>query len=128
MMSIPRPASLRLETRARTGKVPPPPFGLPAWSDEAPAIAVVLDASACDLESAAEVAAQLPDPSTLEPGTRVFVMGAASRGAGLLRRLMGSVTVPRVSRCTALLARGYVGIGAGVDEVSRTDVVWGSVP
>jgi hypothetical protein len=127
-MNVPRPDGLRLQTRARSGKMPRPPFGLRAWSDEAAAIAVVLDASLCDIEDAAEVATQIPDPATLDPGARVFVLGAASRGAGLLRRILGTASVPRAVRCTALLARGYVSIGAGVDEVSGADVAWGTVP
>ncbi len=127
-MNVPRPSSLRLETRARSGKAPRPPFGLAAWSEQAPAVAVVLDAGACDVDDPVAVAGQIPEASALEPGTRVFVLGAASRGSGLLKRWMGSVAVSRVTRCSALLVRGYVGIGAGVDEVSRADLAWGVAP
>jgi hypothetical protein len=88
---------------------------------------VVLDAGACDLDDPAAVARELPDPSSLAAGTRVYVLGRATRGAGFLARLRGRVQVARVVRCTALLARGYVGIGAGVDE-SRGDLAWGEAP
>jgi hypothetical protein len=125
-MNVPRPAGLRLETHARSTKPPRPPFGLPAWSDNASAVAVIVDASTCAVEDPAQVAAQIPAPSTLAPGTRVFVLAAASRGAGLFRRLMRPPSIPRVVRCTALLARGYTAIGAGVDDVSRQDVAWGT--
>jgi hypothetical protein len=126
-MNVPRPAGLRLETRARSSRPPRPPFGLPAWSDDASALAVIVDASTCDVEDPAQVAAQLPAPSTLAPGTRVFVLAAASRGGGLFRRLIGrTVSIPRVVRCTALLARGYTSVGAGVDDISRQDLAWGS--
>ena len=125
-MRVPQPTSLRVETRAGSGKLPRPPFGLSQWTADAAAVAIVLDASACDLQSEAEVAAMLPPPSSVGPGTYVFVMGAASRGAGLLRRWLGTVAVSRAVRCTALLARGYVGVGAGVDPVSGVDLAWGT--
>jgi hypothetical protein len=121
---VPRPSGLRLETRARSVR-PRPPFGLEDWSDDAAAIAVALDAETCDIEDPVAVAAGIPEASSLEPGTRVYVLGAASRGAGILARLRGSLPVSRVTRCTALLVRGYVEIGAGVDEVSGADLAWG---
>jgi hypothetical protein len=124
-MNVPRPSSIRLETRARPARPPRPLFGLEAWSEQASARAIVLDAADLDPEDAASVAAQIPEASSLEPGTCVFVLGAASRGAGVLARLMGKVTVPRATRCSALLVQGYVGIGAGVDDVSGADVAWG---
>jgi hypothetical protein len=124
-MNVPRPSAIRLETRARPAKPPRPPFGLETWSEQASALAVVLDAADLDPEDPASVATQIPEASSLEPGTCVYVMGAASRGAGVLARLMGKVTVSRAARCSALLARGYVGIGAGVDDVSGADVAWG---
>jgi hypothetical protein len=89
---------------------------------------VELDASACDLDDPAAVARELPDPASLAAGMRVYVLGHATRGAGFLARLRGKVQVTRVVRCTALLARGYEGIGAGVDDASRADLAWGEVP
>jgi hypothetical protein len=125
MMNVPRPSSLRLETRARSAKPPRPPFGLEGWSEQASALAVALDGADLDPEDVASVAAQIPEASSLEPGTYVFVLGGASRGGGVLARLRGKVMVPRATRCSALLARGYVAIGGGVDEVSSADVAWG---
>lgn len=83
-----------------------------------------LDATGVDLEDPSAVAKQLPAPGTLAPGTRVVVPAAATRKGGVLRRLLGprTVTVSRAARCTALLARGYVDIGAD-DEAA-----WGRVP
>jgi hypothetical protein len=37
-------------------------------------------------------------------------------------------TVGRAERCSALLARGYVRIGAGVDPKTRNDLAWGHAP
>ncbi|HEY8088194.1 MAG TPA: hypothetical protein VIF09_10125 [Polyangiaceae bacterium] len=80
---------------------------------------VRLDATGADVEVPAAIAAQLPLASTLPPGTRLTVLPTATRKAGALRRLFGDrgVPVPRWSRCSALLARGYVDVCAAGDSV-----------
>ncbi len=93
-----------------------------------PPLAIALDARACDVRDPVAVAARIPDAASREPGTRVCVLGAATRGGGWLGRWRRSVPVPRAARCTALLARGYVGIGAGVDEESGAEMAWGVAP
>jgi hypothetical protein len=67
------------------------------------------------------VAAQIPRAETLEPGTRVVV---ASRSKGWLGKVFGArgaFPLPLVG--SALLARGYVDIGAG-NENGRA-AAWG---
>jgi hypothetical protein len=88
------------------------------------AFVVRLDASTLDVESPASLAAQIPHADTRPAGSTVALSPVATRKRGALGRLIGDahVKVPRVARCTALLARGYVGIAAeGAD-------VWGGVP
>ncbi len=88
------------------------------------AFVVRLDASTLDAESPASVAAQIPHADTRPAGSVVAVAPVATRKRGALGRLIGDahVKVPKVARCTALLARGYVGIAAEGDDV------WGVVP
>jgi hypothetical protein len=87
-------------------------------------VTVRLDATEADVEEPGSVAGQIPHASTLPPGTRIVVLATATRRRGMLRRLLGPrrVPVPRSTRCTALLARGYVAIGADDDGA------WGYAP
>jgi hypothetical protein len=125
-MIRPRTATLRLLTVATGARAPAPPLGLRAWSADANAIAVLLDAAGVDLADPGEVAAQIPRATELVAGTPVFVLGAAVRGRGVLRWLgMRTVPVPRAARCTALVAQGYVHVGAGIDDKSGADIAWG---
>jgi hypothetical protein len=125
-MRHPTPSGLRLVCASSLDRPPPAPFGLPSWSADAPAIAVLLDATDADLTEAPAVARQVPDAATLPPGTHVFVLGAAVRPrAGLLRWFGGgTVAVGRPPRCAALLARGYTAVGAFVDDKSGADLVY----
>jgi hypothetical protein len=87
-------------------------------------VTVTLDATDADVEVPASIAAQIPLASTLAAGTKVSVLPRATRRAGVLRRMLGGarVDVPVSSRCTALLARGYVAIGAAGENA------WGIAP
>ncbi|MBV9949998.1 MAG: hypothetical protein JOZ69_24365 [Myxococcales bacterium] len=124
-MKLPAVAGLRLVTRA-AGRPPRPPLGVAQWSADAPALAVLLESSGADLDDPAQVAAQLPEPNELPPGTPVFVLGVARSGPQLLRRLgLGTTAVGRAPRCTALVGRGYVGVAAGADEAGGADLAWG---
>jgi hypothetical protein len=123
-MTPPRPTALRLYTRTQGVRAPAPPLGLSRWSADATAVAVLLDATGIDVNDAAQIMAQLPPGVDLPPSTPVFVLGSAARGSGLLRWIgMRTVPVARASRCTALVARGYVDVGAGI--VSGADLAWG---
>ena len=88
------------------------------------AFPVRLDASTLDVDSPASVAEQVPHADTRLPGSTVAVGPVATRKRGALGRLIGDahVKVPRAARCTALLAKGYVGIAAEGEDV------WGVVP
>jgi hypothetical protein len=110
------------------GKTPKPPFGLRAWDPVAPAVAVLLDVRGHSACTTADVAGQLPVAASLPPGTPVLVLGNAANDGALWRLFARGVPVPRGARCSALIARGYVDVGAGVDEVSGADLVWGSAP
>jgi hypothetical protein len=80
--------------------------------------------------SIAAIAESLPDPTTLPPRTLVIV-SADVRGARSLARSLLAVfgrtkKVARASRCTALVIRGYVDVGAAEDEGG--DLAWGYAP
>jgi hypothetical protein len=83
-----------------------------------------LDATDADVESPAEVAAQIPAASERPVGTAVVIPAVASRKRGALGRLLGDgkVKVPLAARCTALLVRGYVDLSVS------GDVAWGVAP
>lgn len=121
----PRPKALRLVTSALGARTPAPPFGLRAWSSEAEAIAVLIDAAGFDASDPASVAAQIPHASDLPESTLVCVLGAAARRGGVTRCLQRTLQIPLFARCTALVARGYVGVGAGIDDAGSNDLAWG---
>jgi hypothetical protein len=127
-MKPPRPRALRLTTRAQGAKPPAPPFGLRTWSPDAQATAVLLDATGVDLAEVGAVAQQIPGADALPGGTPVLVLGAAARPGSFWRRILGGRRIPvaRATRCTALIARGYVDVGAG--DADGVDVAWGWVP
>jgi len=84
------------------------------------AVTITLDVTDADPEDVSAVARQIPEASALAPGTQVTVLPTATRRGGLFRRLLGAarVPVPRATRCTALLVRGYVGIRADAERAS----------
>jgi hypothetical protein len=125
----PRPEALRLSMRGR-GKTPRPPFGLDGWSSDAIGTAVVLDATEEDLERVESIVTQIPRATSLAPGSPLVVFGSATYEAPSWRRLFGAgrVAVTRAARCSAMLARGYVDIGGGVDDQSGADLAWGWTP
>jgi hypothetical protein len=117
---------MRLYTRTHGARIPAPPLGLTAWSADAAAIAVLLDASGIDVDDPAQIVDQLPPAAELPPATHVFVLGSAARRRDMLRWIGVRMTpVARATRCTALVARGYVDVGAGIDEASGADLAWG---
>jgi hypothetical protein len=125
-MIPPRATALRLVTRVRIKRAPPPPLGLRTWSIDADAVAVLLDASSLDADDPLQIAGQIPRAADLAPATPVFVLGRAVRSNGMLRWIgRQTIAVPRAARCTALVARGYVGVGASIDDASHTDIAWG---
>ena len=107
-----------------------PHVPLPPLSARETATTVTLGET--DAGDVAAAARALPDPSELEEGSLVLVSGALggarSLGVRVLAALGRSKTVPRAIRCSALVARGYVRVGAGTDPDTRADVAWGYVP
>ena len=81
-----------------------------------------------DAKDVAAIASALPDPTTLEPGTRVSVLGTPKEAPSLATRLFAALGrgkapgVPCAWRCTALVARGYVKVGAADGRA------WGFAP
>jgi hypothetical protein len=101
--------------------------------EDAPAVAVALGPE--DATDLASVARALPEADTLEAGTMVVVLphvvdpsSLASLASRVLAVLGRGRTVPRAHRCSALLARGYVRIGACVDPETKLDLAYGFVP
>jgi hypothetical protein len=126
-MRPPAPASARYVSRSAKGRPPRPPFGLTTWTDGGEATVVRLDGVAGDLAHAEAVAAQIPDRATFECRTLVVLLGTAVPAGAAWRRLvfLRDEMVPRASRASALVMRGYVDVGAGSDAGSSQDLVWG---
>jgi hypothetical protein len=123
----PDAVAVRLVTRAPDGKPRRPPLGIATWTPTAEAVAVLLDAGGeGDPCTIAGVAAQLPPAAELPSGTPVFVLGRAKARRSFWRLFARDVAIPRAARCTALLMRGYVGIGAG--DIQGDDLAWGQAP
>jgi hypothetical protein len=127
-VKAPRPNAIRLYTFVRDVKAPRPPFGLAHWSDDARALAVWLEAGKA--EDLAAIAAQIPQADTLAANVPVAILGTAVRRRGAWGRVfgLGTVIVSTPVRCTALLVRGYVDIGAEPTLHHGTWVVWGWSP
>jgi len=122
----PRPGAVRLWTRASNAKLPDPPFGLPRWSEDEGAIAVLIDPRDGEHAGLTSVAAQIPRALSLPAETLVMVLAAAARSRNPWVSLIAGrpAIIPRSRRCAALLARGYVAIGAMTDSRAG-DIVWG---
>ena len=115
--SRPSSRALRVRTAAR------------APSPEQRASATRIALSEGDAASVAAVMARLPDPATLPAGTLVIIPAELARAGRSLARSVLAVfghtkTVTRARRCSALVARGYVDVGAAEDE-TRADLAWG---
>ena len=83
---------------------------------------VTIEVEGHDVDS---VAPQIPRAETLEPGTRLVVLPGKSRG--WIGKLLPPRDAPPLATIgSALLARGYVNIGAG--EESGRVAVWGDAP
>jgi hypothetical protein len=102
---------------------------VPSAAARAAAVTVTITEEA--VSSVEAIAAQLPDPATLPGGTLVIVPAEVSGSRSLARSVLAvfgrTKTVTRARRCSALLARGYVDIGAG-DDANRADLAWAKTP
>lgn len=117
-----------MSARDRIARLPHVP--LPPSEERANAKTVALGPSEIDDVGAA--ARALPDPAGLEAGTLVVVTSELREPRSIARSVLAALgrtkTVPRAIRCSALVARGYVRVGAGTDPDTRADVAWGYVP
>jgi hypothetical protein len=106
------------------------PFGVGEWNDQGRTLALLLEAEGWPASGYGDVAAiarQLPNPTSLGEGTLVLLLPEADAPGGVLGRLFGAgrPKIARAIRCSALLARGYVGVGGGIDPVTGLDLAWG---
>lgn len=126
----PRPPHLRvIGPAAPHARARPAPLGS-TFTDDATDRAVALGPhDGADVEA---VARALPDPTSLDPGSLVVVLGDAVEAPSLSRSLRAALgrarTIPRARLCTALVARGFTRVGAGTCDKTRTDVAWGYAP
>ena len=122
----PRASALRLGGPGAAYARIPPPLGA-VFTDDADAHAVALVQA--DVADVASLARALPDPDGLPPGVLVVVLpnvvDPPSLGSRLLAALGRGRTVSRALRASAMVARGYVRVAAGVDADTRLDLVWG---
>lgn len=127
----PRASSLRLvgPAAAHARDRYPAPLGA-TFSGDAPAYAVALGPA--ESNDAAAIARALPDPDELPAGTLLLVLPHVVDAPSLAGRLLAALgrgrTISRALRSTALVARGYVRVAAGVDRETRSDLVWGYTP
>jgi hypothetical protein len=104
---------------------------VPANDERARARTVAL--AEADASSVETIMNALPDPSELPPGTLVVVPGELAGSRSLAQSVLAALgrrkPIARALRCSALVARGYVDVGAGApqDEV-RADLAWGYAP
>jgi hypothetical protein len=130
---VPRPSALRPHTAGIAGARFPSlrrvPFGAVLQDGAGDLLVAASEDAARDVRS---LAAALPAPEELTPGTLVVLLADAIAQASITGRLLSALgrrrTLPRTLRCTALLARGYVDIGANTDPASGADLVWGRAP
>lgn len=119
-----RPSATTLRHGRRTAGVAP--------TEEQRKSARVVAIAEGDAGSAASIARALPDPSSLDPGTLVIVpreiAGAQSFARSVLAVFGRAKTIERALRCTALVSRGYVDVGAADEEDRRSDLAFGFSP
>lgn len=104
-----------------------PHVPLPAASARKEARVVALAPE--EIADVASAARALPDPSDLPEGTLVMVDGRLREARSIARSVLAALgrtkSASRAIRCSALVARGYVRVGAATDPDERTDWAWG---
>jgi hypothetical protein len=117
MRPSPLPRSMRFV--GPEGRNVPVPFGLKLTSDGEAWLVALSKAG-----SVADAASELPPPRALERGALIVVLPEAQQ-RGLLALFSSGRPASRTIRASALLARGYVDLGAGIDPHTKLDLVWG---
>jgi hypothetical protein len=120
----PRASRPAVGVRARTAAALPEPHARDG--------ATTVRLTEADAASLAATIAALPEPATLPAGTLVLVPGEVAGGRSLARSVLAVFgrlkVVPRTRRCTALVARGYLDVGAAEDATTHADLAWGRSP
>ncbi|MCS6900822.1 MAG: hypothetical protein RMJ98_13885 [Myxococcales bacterium] len=76
----------------------------------------------------AVITSQIPAADTVPQGTWIAIRPSRACHHGLLQRLLRKPAYAHLAlRCTALLARGYEHVGAGMDGQGQ-EVAWGRSP
>jgi len=105
--------------------VPLPPAKLRADAK----VVVLAPNEIADIASAARA---LPDPRELPEGRLVLVGPTVREPRSIAKSVLAAFgrakTIPRWLRCSALVARGYVRVGASVDPDTKEDLAWGYAP
>lgn len=117
-----KPRSLRF-----VGSGAPPsvlPYGVARIDAAGDAVLIRIDPKHRDLDAVAE---SLPDAASLPPGTQVVLLAEVTPSGGFFGAF-GARKLDRTVRAGALLARGYVDLGAEVDVTSQLDLVYGRAP
>lgn len=85
-----------------------------------------------DITSVAAIVRRLPAASDLAPGTLVILRGDVEHAPSLARSVLAVFgrkrTTPRSLRCTALVASGFVDVGAAWEDEEGVDLAWGYAP
>jgi hypothetical protein len=85
-----------------------------------------------EIADIASAARALPDPAELAEGTLVLVGATVREPKSIAKSVLAALgrakTIPRWVRCSALVARGYVRVGASIDPDTKEDLVWGYAP
>ncbi len=131
--SPPRVSELRLLGASPDKIRIEPPLGA-SFRDSASALAIVLRAE--QARDAASVAEALPAPESLSPGTVLIVLSEILPPPSLTSRMLAAIgrapAVPRALLCSALVARGYVGVGAGLGGGAKgrggREIAWAYAP
>lgn len=80
----------------------------------------------------ASAAAALPEPASLPAGALVIVPAELGGERGLVDSVLAifgrAPAASRAVRCSALVARGFVNVGATIDPVTHEDLAWGFAP
>lgn len=100
-----------------TSAIKRPPLGVATFTPDGEAWLVAPSA-----EDVSSLARELP---VAQPGTLVILLPHAAPARGLWSLLSAPAPLSRHVRASALLARGFVELGACVDAHTKLDLVWG---
>ncbi|HVJ89644.1 MAG TPA: hypothetical protein VM580_07550 [Labilithrix sp.] len=121
--AAPSARRIAVDLRARTNARLPSP--------DARVTATIVALSEADAGSVASIMGKLPDPGALSPGALVIIPGEPIAPRTLARSVLALLgrtkKVARAQRCSALVARGYVEVGAAEDD-KHVDFAWGYAP